>query len=248
MAGAVLIRLLGDLGLSEGAARSLLLRMRREGLLGSERFGRQSRYHLTPLVQATQVRLERQLRGDRAAWTGTFNGVLYEVPERRRDYRDRLRRTAQLLGYVTLRPGLLIATTDRWDEMISSLPPQPAGSQMLRAGITLSATDSSRVATELWDLHTLASRYRAVLAEARDRIERAQASPPTREAAMTAFAAATLPVYEVGAADPDLPVALLPADWPGYQLGPTLNRAHHVFAPLLDDYLAGLTNTNNVVA
>ncbi len=106
LAGPLLIRLLADLGLSEAASRSLLLRMRREGLLDSEPAGRQARYRLTPLVQAAQARLERQLRGDRPEWTGTFNGVLFEVPERRRDFRDRLRRTAQLLGYATLRAGL----------------------------------------------------------------------------------------------------------------------------------------------
>ena len=238
LAGPLLIRLLADLGLSEAASRSLLLRMRREGLLDSEPAGRQARYRLTPLVQAAQARLERQLRGNRPEWTGTFNGVLFEVPERRRDFRDRLRRTAQLLGYATLRAGLLVATTDRWDELISLLPPPPAGSQLLRTGITLSAQDSSRVAAELWDLEALARRYRAVLAEARERTERAMASPPAPAAALTALAAALLPVYEAAADDPDLPGELLPADWPGDQVGVTLGQAHRVFAPLLGEYLA----------
>lgn len=156
------------------------------------------------------------------------------------DFRDRLRRTAQFLGYATLRAGLLVATTDRWEELISLLPPPPACSQLLRTGITLSAQDSSRVAAELWDLEALARRYRTVLTVAREHTERAAASPPAPAAALTALAAALLPVYEASADDPDLPAELLPADWPGDQIGITLNRAYRVFAPLLDEYLARL--------
>jgi len=131
-AGPVLLRLLADLGVSGPAARSLLLRMRREGWLTSERSGRQARYRLAPIVFASQERVERQLRGDRPAWNASFSGVLYTVPERFRPFRDRLHRSALLPGYVTLRPGLLVATTDRYDELVAVLPAQPAGSQLLR--------------------------------------------------------------------------------------------------------------------
>jgi phenylacetic acid degradation operon negative regulatory protein len=146
VAGPLLLRLLADLGVSGPAARSLLLRMRREGWLTSERAGRQARYWLAPIVFASQDRVERQLRGDRPAWTGSFSGVLYTVPERFRAFRDRLRRSALLLGYVTLRPGLLVATTDRYDELVAVLPAQPAGSQLLRTKLTFSADDSRRLA------------------------------------------------------------------------------------------------------
>lgn len=238
LAGPVLMRLLADLGLSGPAARSLLLRMRREGLLSSERAGREARYRLAPIVGAAQARLERQLHGDRPAWDGSFNGVLYTVPERHRAFRDRLRRCAQLLGYVTLRPGLLVATTDRRQELSSLLPAQPPGSQMFAIRLTLSARDSHRVAGELWDLDALAGRYRAVLADARNRITRAERRPPRHTAALQEFAAATLALYEVAGDDPDLPAQLLPPDWPGQQVGPTLHQAISVFGPLLDEYFA----------
>jgi phenylacetic acid degradation operon negative regulatory protein len=240
MPGPLLIRLLADLGLSEAAARSLLLRMRREGLLDSERAGRQARYRLTPLVISAQDRLQRQMLGDRPAWAGAFSGVLFEVPERSRDFRDRLRRSAQLLGYVTLRPGLLVATTDRWEELISTLPSPPAGSQLLPMSVTLSPDDSRRVAAELWNLEGLAARYRDVLAEAGGRTDRAEARPPDPSDALAAFAAAALPMYEVIASDPDLPAELLLPDWPGDQLRAALYRALQVFGPIIEDYVAGL--------
>jgi phenylacetic acid degradation operon negative regulatory protein len=240
VAGPLLLRILADLGLHEAAARSLLLRMRREGLLDSERAGRQARYRLAPVITSAQDRLQRQMRGDRPGWTGAFSGVLFEVPERSRDFRDRLRRTAQLLGYVTLRPGLLVATTDHWEELVSILPSPPARSQLLPMSVTLSVDDSRRVAAELWNLESLAARYRNVLAEARDRTDRAEARDQDPAGSLAAFAAAVLPVYEVIADDPDLPAELLLPDWPGDQLGPALHRAFQVFGPMLDDYLAGL--------
>ncbi len=242
LAGSVLMRLLCDLGLSEAAGRSLLLRMRREGWLSSERVGREARYRLAPVIDAAQSRVERRVHGDRPAWSGSFNGVLYMVPERYRAFRDRLRRCAQLLGYVRLRPGLLIATTDRCQELLSLLPSPPPGSQMLSVRLTLSAEDSHRVAGELWGLDALAVRYRAVLADARDRTTRAGRHPPRNTAAFQAFAAATLPVYEIAGEDPDLPAALLPPDWPGKHVGATLHRAFQVFGPLLEDYLATVTD------
>jgi phenylacetic acid degradation operon negative regulatory protein len=235
--GSVLMRLLADLGISGAAARSLLLRMRREELLSSERAGRQANYRLAPVIDAAQARLDRQLRGERPAWSGSFNGLLYTVPERYRSFRDRLRRSAQLLGYVTLRPGLLVATTDRYEDLTALLPPRPAGSQVLRTRLTLSHEDSRRVCAQLWDLAGLAARYRTVAAQADSRTSEAQRQPPADAAAFRAFAAATLPIYEAGAEDPDLPAELLPADWPGQQLGAALGRAFQVFGPLLAEYL-----------
>ena len=240
--GAVLMRLLADLGVSHSAARSLLLRMRREGWLTSERAGREARYRLTPILDAVQVRIDRQLHGERPAWSGSFTGVLYTVPERYRAFRDRLRRSAQVLGYVALRPGLLIATTDPYEQLTSLLPPHPPGSQVLRVCLTLSEPDSRQAATDLWSLDALAARCRAVLADAKDRTRRAQRHPPRGTAAFHAFAATTLPVYEVAADDPDLPAALLPPDWPGQHIGPTLHQAHQVFGPLLESYFATLTD------
>jgi phenylacetic acid degradation operon negative regulatory protein len=240
VAGPVLFRLLADLGVSGSAARSMLLRMRRDGWLTSERVGRQARYRLAPILFAGQERVERQLRGDRPAWHGSFSGVLYTVPERHRPFRDRLRRSALLLGYVTLRPGLLLATTDRYDELVAVLPAQPAGSQLLRTKLTFSAIDTRRLAAELWSLDDVAAAYWRALAEFDERVADVLQRPPAGAAALRAFAAAVLPLYRAGSADPDLPAELLPADWPAPHLSAAIERAFVVFVPLVSDYLDAL--------
>jgi phenylacetic acid degradation operon negative regulatory protein len=237
VAGPVLFRLLADLGVSGPAARSLLLRMRRDGWLTSQRVGRQARYRLAPILFAGQERVERQLRGERPAWNGSFSGVLYTVPERHRSFRDRLRRSALLLGYVTLRPGLLLATTDRYDDLVAVLPAQPHGSQLLRMTLAFSAGDSRRLAADLWNLDDVAAMYWRTLAAFDDRVADVLQQPPAGAAALRAFAAAVLPLYQAGSADPDLPAELLPADWPGPHLSAAIGRAFAVFVPLVSDYL-----------
>ncbi len=240
LSGPVLVRLLADLGVSASATRSLLLRMRREGWLISTRTGRLAHYRLAPIVTATEGRLERQLRGERPKWNGAFAGLLYSIPERHRAFRDRLRRSAQLVGYATLRPGLLLASSDRWDDLAVVLEHPPHGSQLLRARVELSDDDSRRVARELWQLAPLAVRYRAVMHSALAAIERAERRPPSGRSAFTAFVAATLPIFEVSAADPDLPTELLPADWPSAELGAALGKALRVFGPLIGEYVEQL--------
>jgi phenylacetic acid degradation operon negative regulatory protein len=241
LSGRALIELLADLGLSEAASRSVLLRMRREGWLDSERTGREARYRLAPAIYSAQARIESQLRGKRPAWEGFFCGILYEVPEDARAYRDRLRRTAQLLGYATLRPGLLVATSDRWTELAGLVPDQPPpGSQLLRVQIRLDEADSRLVAARLWGLDALAARYRQVLASSRALIDQADRHP-AGAAAFRAFADATMPIFDASSADPDLPDELLPDDWPGSELGVALGQAFRVFYPLIAGYLEALT-------
>jgi DNA-binding transcriptional regulator PaaX len=96
------------------------------------------------------------------------------------------------------------------------------------------------VAARLWDLDALAARYRLVLAQTQALTARAGQHAPGA-AAFRAFAAATLPVYDATAEDPDLPADLLPADWPGDQLASTLGQAMRTFYPLINDYLATVT-------
>lgn len=211
--------------------------MRREGLLSSQRAGRHARYLLAPAVSAAQARLYRQLNGERPAWAGSFSGVLFTVPERHRSFRDKLRRLAYLLGYAMLQPGLLIAATDRYEELAALLPSQPPGSQVLSARLAFSAADSLGIAAGLWDLRGLADRYRAVIADAGEHV-RIAAQQHGDAAALRAFAAATLPMYEAAAADPDLPAELLPAGWPGPEIGAMLGQAFRAFGPPLEEYLA----------
>ncbi len=114
----------------------------------------------------------------------------------------------------------------------------PGGQLKIQVG--LDTDDSRAVAARLWGLDALAARYRLVLTQTQGLTAQAgrQASGA---AAFRAFAAATLPVYEATADDPDLPADLLPADWPGDQLAGVLGHAMRAFHPFINDYLVAIT-------
>jgi phenylacetic acid degradation operon negative regulatory protein len=235
--GPVLIAVLSDLGLSESAARAAILRLRRYGWLSSERRGRRTYYAPTATIRARQQRFQEHFTKESAPWDGAFHGLIYEVPERHRAYRDRLRRCARLLGYASLRGGLLIAPTDRFVELQSLLSEPPSEAHLLPARIELAPVDARRLAHRLWALDALAEDYRARVLAVRDAIEDAASDPPAGPQALRAFAAATQPVYEAIAQDPLLPGELLPDDWPGAELGAALQAALRALGPAAVAYV-----------
>ena len=98
-------------------------------------------------VSAAQARAYRQLNGERPAWSGAFSGLLFTVPEAQRAFRDKLRRQARLLGYGLLQPGLLIAATDRYEELAGLL--LAARQPVRQASLAFSAADSRAIAADL---------------------------------------------------------------------------------------------------
>ncbi|MGH9065938.1 MAG: PaaX family transcriptional regulator C-terminal domain-containing protein, partial [Acidimicrobiales bacterium] len=182
----------------------------------------------------------RDHRGRRPPWDGTYAGLLYEVPEAHRAFRDRLRRAAQLAGYGILRPGLLIAPTDRSAELAGVWDNPPPGAHVLRASLGLSTGDASRVAAEVWGLDALAGRYRSAVATARAAVDQAAREPHAGRQALVTLAGILQPVYDVAADDPDLPRELLPPGWPGDQIGLAVGSALRTLGPAVAAYVEGL--------
>ncbi len=214
--GPVLVALLGTLGIGERAARATILRMRRDGRLASVRNGRVVEYALTAPSLALSAEVLTPVIGPRPAWSGLFHGLLFSIPERRRSYRDALRRAALLAGFGALRPGLLVATEDRrWrrlDPILASAPPE---SRLLRVELRLALDDARLAAAEAWPLEALAQRYRRHLAQVERVTGEASANPPRGAAAVRATWDTMQPLFATATEDPGLPDELLPRDWPG---------------------------------
>jgi phenylacetic acid degradation operon negative regulatory protein len=240
LAGPVLLAILRDLGLSEAAARSAILRMRRGGWLVSVRDGRRVSYRPSEQILAGHQRRARSFSPTGPQWDGAFHALLVNVPERARAFRDEFRRAAQVAGYRTLRAGLLVAPSDRRAELATILDRIPSQASVVPGWLRLSPDDTRRVARDLWSLPELATRYRLLAAAARAAAADVRARPLGGTEAMGAFAAATLPLYQAMADDPGLPADLLPPDWPGQALGAALDDALRAFGPAVNAYLAGL--------
>jgi phenylacetic acid degradation operon negative regulatory protein len=238
--GPVLVRLLGDLGLSEAAARSTILRMRQAGSVSSARTGPTVGYAPSSATLASHRRRAGQSNPAGPAWDGSFHAMVVTVPESRRSFRDGLRWAGATAGYRSLRPGLLIAPSDRRAEIAPVLDKRPKDASVLFAQLRLSVEDSRAVAAELWELDELAHRYRALAVAARDAAVAARRRPPTGPAALVGLAAATLPVFEAIRDDPGLPSQLLPPGWPQAELRAALAEALMCLSPGVRSYIEQL--------
>lgn len=229
--GPVLVRLLADLGLAEGAARSTILRLRRGGSITSVRVGRTVGYAPSPSTLTGHRRHAAPSTVAEGGWAGAFHTMLVHVPEHRRSFRDAFRRAATVAGYRSVHPGLLIAPSDRRAEIAPVLDRAPKDASIMFAQLRLSAEDSRTVAAQLWELDELGRRYRVLARAARDATRAARQSPPSGPESLRALAAATLPIYEAIRDDPDLPPELLAPDWPRSELRTALGDALRCLAP-----------------
>lgn len=235
--GLALVRLLGDLGIGEVAARGLLARMRHDGQIRAVRHGREVGYRLDgPLAAAF-----RRLRSPSPppAWDGHFHALLHHVPEEHRGYRDRLRRMATFAGYGVMQPGVLVAVRDPSAAVAPVLADAPAGCRIHHATLAVDTADAARIAIDAWDLDDLATRLREHVSTMSAALAQ-EGRPPTSAAALRRFVELrNAPLVDL-VADPGLPVALLPPDWPGGELARLMGQVQDRYGSVAAQYVRGV--------
>jgi phenylacetic acid degradation operon negative regulatory protein len=243
--GTALVRLLGDLGMSPAAARGLLARMRADGQLTTRRDGRGARYRLAGPFAATFRRLRS---GEHPTapppWPGHFHALLFQVPEAQRGYRDRLRRTALLVGYGMMQQGVLIAVRDLAGELDPVLADAPPDCRVRRATLGLPVADAAAVAATAWGLDAVAESLRGHA----DRIAAALEGAPTPPASPATLARLTdllNAVYVDLIRDPGLPAELLPAGWPRPELDRLTTEVRRRYVPAAARYVHSVLGTDS---
>lgn len=237
--GPVLIGMLGALGTQESAARNALTVMCTRGMVVAERHGR---YGVYCLASGSLARY-RQIEGTapEPSWTGRFHALVYDVPERHRAYRDRLRYVADAAGYGLLRPGVLISPEDRLDRLTRVLGEHPAGCSFYPVGMeTSDLTQARRMTRDAWDPEALAAQYR----DARERLAHVDAATPAswRDGLSRWYDLYTrLLTFQM--ADPGLACELLPAPWPRTDLTEAMTQLNRHWAPLLQRWLRDVAST-----
>ncbi|WP_152354150.1 hypothetical protein [Brachybacterium subflavum] len=258
--GPGLLRLLGRLHMTESAARSTLAKMVRMGRLDVERHGRVGVYSLG----APLARRYRQIEGTATlpAWSGDFHGIVHQVPESARWFRDRLTYYADFHGFGTLRPGVLISVRAEADTVLGQLGEAPEGAVLHRVLITPGSVEEARgMAGATWDLaevarraEDLTSRIRELRgsvelehrpgAEGREGCEGREFrrdDPSADEARLWdvfgRWNALYQQVMRVVLADPHLPVELLPPRWPVGAMFDELDRLNARWGPTLQPFL-----------
>ena len=243
-----LIVLLGRLGLSSPAVRTVLSRMTRKGWLTAEP---RSHYGLTArgrrLLEEGRERIYHPPRHE--PWGGAWYLVTYSIPEARRRLRDLLRVKLAWLGCGSLSNGVWISPHDVRREVreIAESLRVSRHLEVFRAEHLGFATTEELVG-RCWDLAAVNRRYTAFLARwtpELDRCRRCQTGQgrhgPGCEEPAECFVRRFRLVHEYRAfplVDPYLPSRLLPGDWRGEAAARLFEACHDQLAEPARRYVA----------
>ena len=213
IAVADLVALMGDLDLDEQAVRSAVSRLKRRGVVASERRDGAAGYRLTArglaILEAGDARIFGRLDGGGAG--GDWLLVVFSIPEERRALRHQLRTRLQWLGLGTVASGVWIAPAHAESEVRRAIAGLGLDGHVdLFRGDHLG--DREAVAT-WWDLDAIAAEYRAYV-----RAWEPAAANGRRPRDADAFAAYIRQLdawRRIPFHDPGLPAAVLPDEWPG---------------------------------
>jgi len=220
-----LVDTLAGFGVTEKSARQALARAAAEGLLVSERVGRRTRWELTPAARTLLSDGARRIyefgRSERP-WDGRWLLLLVSVPESKRDLRHRLRTRLSWAGFGSPEAGVWISPhPGREGEALDVVKELGlAGSAMsFTAAFGLIGGQEAMV-SRAWDLTGLEARYEAFLADFGD------LEPAGRAAALHAQTQLVHEWRRFPFLDPQLPRALLPANWSGSKAAELFHCKH----------------------
>lgn len=220
-----LVRAAGALGIGEKNARQAIARIGEQGLLSSDRHGRQVRWSLTAagrVLLETGTRRIYDFASSDVEWDGRWLVAHCPVAEPRRAQRTRLRTRLAFLGFGELSAHLLLSPhVDREPQLRAALHEAglAAESTVLRS-TTGSPEEDAALAARAWDLDELARAYHAFQRSA-------ERSSPQRGPEY--FRAVVELVHEwrrFPSVDPELPKSLLPDPWAGATAATTFRNQH----------------------
>jgi phenylacetic acid degradation operon negative regulatory protein len=213
-----LIALMADLDVDAAATRSSVSRLKKRGVLEPSRVDGQAGYALSDGALAVLREGDARIWSrPRASVEDGWLVVVFSVPEAERGKRHELRSLLTRLGFGTAAPGVWVAPGTAYDETLAALD---------RAGLTsytelfrgdyLGAGSAQVRAAEWWDLPAIAALYDEFVADHRG-LTRLRSPDPAR--AFTSYVPMLTAWRRLPYLDPGIPLALLPADWPGVRAG-----------------------------
>ncbi len=227
---AALVRLLADFDISTVGARAALSRLARRGLLESSRVGRNTYYGLTSqATEALQDGVARILSfgQSRAGWDGRWVVAAFSLPEEQRDVRHTVRNRLRWLGFAPLYDGMWVSPRPVADATIRVFAELGVPNATVLATVEVAAATGPRQPIEAWDLTDLRSRYEDFILTYTPLLGRIRAADVDSSESLVARTAVMDAWRCFPGLDPDLPLDLLPPQWPRV-------RAHAVFAEIYD--------------
>ncbi len=244
VAVASLIRLLAELGADAQAVRSAASRMKRSGLLESERVDGRAGYTLSAtsrliLAEGDSRIFDVDLRGRSTTWVM----VLFSVPEAERAKRYQIRSRLSRLGFAPGPSSSMIAPGGRLGEARRILElAEVLHYTTFFEGNFHPGSDEADVAAQAWDLAGINALYAKYLAGYRDLASNWMTSSGSDRDAFVNHMNNVSDWRPLAYADPGLPESVTPNDWLGPEARELFVRLNRQLRPGAHRYYRELTN------
>ena len=220
------IALAEPFGFNERLVRTSMFRLAAEGWVTSERLGRRSRYSLTEYGrEETRAAEQRIYQPEARPWDGSWTLVFADggpdIDELTRHLR--WRGFARMADGVHARPNDQVAETRKLLDRLGIDPAPPVAAARFDGDGEAPIVGSGYRAES--GLVEAEAAYRRVL----DRYDHSPSAKAPTLTPIEAFAMRTMLIHDLRRArlrDPDLPTALLPADWVGHRAIECAARLH----------------------
>ena len=219
------IEVLERLGITEHTTRSTLSRMARRGLLEGRRRGRKLYFAMTPRCVALLEDGRRRIWESGAVNTShapSWTMLTFSLPEAWRRKRYDLRARLGWAGFGPLQNGAWLAPSEI---DVTPIVRELGLAKHVRSFYVRPAppTDASSVIREIFDLDSLAQRYRAFCASWR--------RPAEDSDALVATLRLSTQWLRIIRDDPRVPLHLLPANWPAIEAQRLYRSLHGSLRP-----------------
>lgn len=212
-----LVKLMAPFGISEAALRQAVSRMSRQGWLAGSKVQNRAYYAVTERGRRRIEGLSPRIYGPVIEWDGRWRLLTYNVAERHRERRDRLRKELAVLGWAPLSASTWLSPRDSIGEVRELIAGAGLdGSVDVFEGSYAGPHSDRELLVKCWDLQAIAVSYNDFIATYEPRLlrEREQRSLKNEEA----YIERLWLVHDYRKftyIDPGLPSELLPAHWPG---------------------------------
>jgi len=220
-----LIDLLAPFGVNDRLLRTSVFRLAQEGWLGAQRDGRRSSYAITPEAMGRFVHAYRRIYAPpNVHWDGSWTLVLGADGALTAAERAAVRKELLWEGYSVIATGILGHPTPDLavlEEVLARLGVKhKLFVVQVRSLEQVGARPLPELVAEGWDLSGVADGYRQFIAGFEPLLALLQGEDAQAVRAEQAFVVRSLLIHayrRVQLHDPQLPVELLPAPWPGAQ-------------------------------
>jgi phenylacetic acid degradation operon negative regulatory protein len=226
---AALVDLLGEFEVNPAGARAALSRLTGRGLLIGSKVGRNTFYRAAddlmnylPHGQSMTLRFAASPTG----WNGMWTFIAFSLPEEARQQRPILRSRLRAIGFAPLFDGLWVSPFEPTRELAPVLDAFPEAKSTILIGRPEDGV--GRIdPLAAWSFDETRELYVDFLAEFEPLRARIHAGDLGPAEALVARIRAVYNWFVIASTDPDMPVELLPADWPRV-------RARALFVEVVD--------------